>query len=392
MLNIGLGNLFTLKNHPFQENYNEVLIGADATFTPPIMVVCEILNSGGNYNGDDGTKEINQVRGLFFSHKTHKYEKHWFKIDEVKVLCATTSPLENEIATENTSLEDLKSKFRNKQVILKSVDLELGKNKISQERRNFENLLLKRNPYLDFIPPVMTVIDVRVHETIKDNYHKTTGKKKRMHSEFEFKCRYYNPLSTTYSEEWISKDSLFDITNNFDLSTVIPLIDKHFAFPLENPVQFEDNDFWQISTLIKLKEIVFYHYRYVIIAEDLLSSRTIKVEVEKALSLTPLDFDDLFEKRVPNKTKRFPLKEKDFLKNGLYEISYLSDRGVSTNRLIYITDKYSIGTDEKKDYLLVANCFLRNGKIRNFKISNIKSYRKVKKSANKDFIQQAPSE
>ncbi len=387
MPDINLGDFFTLKNHPFSPNSTNILIGGDAMFTPPIMVAFEILNSTGDHNTDDGTKEVTQVKGIFYSHKTHKYESYWLKIDEIKIL-PNNNPTGVEVSTKG-NLQELKSKFKSKQVILKSVEFELGKNKISQERRSAESLLLKRNPYLDFVPPVMTVIDVRAHEIVKDNYHKTTGKKKRTYSTFEFKCKYYNPISTSYSEEWLSADCLIDITSNFDLEKATALIDQYFIYNLKNPIYFEDSSIEQTATLIKLKELVFYHYKYTFIGEDLWNPRAIKIGTTEALALESIKTEDLFEKKIPNKTKKYPLTESDFIIRGLYEISYLSDKGISTSRLIYITDIYPIGSEEDRDHLLVANCLLRNGQVRNFKISNIKSSRKVNKEAKNSFIQKS---
>ena len=389
MPDVNLGDFFTLKSHPFPQNSINILIGGDAMFTPPVMVAFEILNSSGDHNTDDGTKEANQVKGIFYSHKTHKCESHWFKMDEIKIL-QDNKPTGEKILTKGKTLQGLKSEFRNKQVILKSVDFELEKNKISQERRNAEALTLKRNPYLDFVPPVMTVIDVRAHETIKDNYHKTTGNKKRTYSVFEFKCKYYNPLSISYSEEWISTDYIIDITENFELGSAMALLEQYFIYPLRKPIHFEDNEMEQAATLIRMKEIVFYHYKYTFIGEDLWSPRSIKVGINEALDLEEIGLDQLLEKRKPNKAKKHLLTQVDFLKNGLYEISYLSDRGISTSRLIFVTDKFSIGKDENVDYLLVTNCLLRNGQIRNFKVSNIKSSRKVNKDVKGLFIHKSP--
>lgn len=389
MPDVNLGDFFTLKNHPFLPNSTNILIGGDAIFTPPIMIVFEILNSTGDHNTDDGTKEVNQVKGIFYSHKSHKYESYWFKIDEIKIL-SNNNLTEDRISTKGT-LQELKSKFKNRQVILKSIDLELEKNKISQERRSAESLLLKRNPYLDFVPPVMTVLDVRAHEIVKDNYQKTTGNKKRIYSTFEFKCKYYNPLSTSYSEEWLSTDCLIDITSNFDLDKATDLIDQYFIYDLKNSIHFEDSGLEQTATLIKLKELVFYHYKYIFIGEDLWNPGAIKIDINEALALKSIKMEDLFGKKIPNKTKKYPLTEADFIRKVLYEISYLSDKGISTNRLIYVTDKYPIGTKENRDYLLVANCLLRNGQVRNFKISNIKSSRKVIKIVRNSFVQESLS-
>lgn len=387
MPNINLGDFVTLKNHAYQANLTKILIGADATFTPPIMVVCETLSLDNVESTDVGNEHTSQVKAIFYSHRTHKYEMYWFKVEEVKLITSNINPVGNDITIQESTLDELKSLFFSKLVILKSIELELGKNKLSQELRSFDNLIFKKNSHLDFVPPVMTVLDVRINEKLKGGLQNSKSKTRRTLGKFEFKCKYYNPISTTYSEEWLPVDCLIDVTGNFELQDASNLLDQCFIFPLEAPMQFEDCDKIQISTLIRFKKIVYHHYKYVFIGEDLWTPRKIKVSVNEAMALKKISLERMLEKRVPNKDRHYPLDRSDFKINGLYEISYLSDKAISTSRFIYIIDKYTIRSEHENEYMIVANCLLRNGQVRNFKMSNIKSFRKVKTDKKKYFIQ-----
>lgn len=385
MTNVTLGELCAINSHPFSTSWNsfdsgnqkKVLIGADASFIPPVMVVCEILNNTGEHDPDTGVKQVSQVRGIFYSHHSHKFEKHWFKVDEVKSV-ENGKLSNNAIKIKSESIQDLKRKYLNQLVILSNVDVELNKEKISQERKNFESVNLKRSPCLEFVPPIMTVIDVRVAEALKDNYHKVTGKQKRVVSKFDFKCKYYNPNSCTYSEEWIPYHCLADITSNFDLSSLTGdnVKDKFLLYPLDVEIKFEDNDKIQFQTIVRVKELVFNHYEYILKAEEIWNHKMFDINVDDpSLTNDNIEIDDLMYSRIPNKTVPYPLPPTKFKVGGLYEIEYLSDRGNSSKRLIYITETYPILED---DTLIIANCLLRNGQVRHFKVKNIKSSRRVK--------------
>ena len=161
MIRAKLGELITLNTHPFPSKWKSslegkkkiILIGADPDFIPPIMVVCEVLNN------NDNPKKIttNQVRGVFYSHKSHKYERYWFKAGEVKKILNKKVYHKTIVRLSSRSLSALKNIYINKSVILRNVDVELNKEKISQEQRNFDSINLRRYPHLDFVPPVMTV-------------------------------------------------------------------------------------------------------------------------------------------------------------------------------------------------------------------------------------------
>ncbi len=73
-----LGDIVALKSHPYQTNYSEPKVGAYAHFTPPLMIVIEILNKT-TYNTLTGKKDSNQYKCLFYSTKEGNFEKLWFK-------------------------------------------------------------------------------------------------------------------------------------------------------------------------------------------------------------------------------------------------------------------------------------------------------------------------
>ncbi len=89
MESFALGEIVTLKNHPYYSTNNKILITADAAMTPPLMVVTEVYNDYKKTLGFDeksGVQESNtsKIKCVFYSNKTHKYESNWFLIDQIK--------------------------------------------------------------------------------------------------------------------------------------------------------------------------------------------------------------------------------------------------------------------------------------------------------------------
>jgi hypothetical protein len=384
MREIKLGDLCTVKSHPFRESFTNILIAADANDTPPVMVICELYKSSGQHNPEDGTKDPDQICGIYFSHKSQRFEKHRFKKEEIKLLKEGSGgePFE----TEKLSLNEIRNNFRNRLAILRNVEVELEKEKVAEERRGFENHIFKRTAHLDFVPPVMTIIDVRAYEKIKDNFHKTTGQKKRVHSEFEFKCRYYNPATVSFSEEWLPEDCMIDITENFKVDDFMSKVGTCVFFPFKEAVALEESKRFQIGSIVKIRNVVFQHYKYVVLAEDLLSGEILKIPLAETCKFNTVAVDELFESKVLPSGNSFRLPDNYFESGKLYEISYVSEQGVRSTRTIMVSETEKYGSNSKSDVLITSNCFLRKGKVRHFKLSNVKSARKLKDAKKADFI------
>lgn len=373
MPELKIGELFTLKSHP-NFAYSEAIIGGDADFTPPILVVCEYLNNDKEYQTEDGMRKANQVRGIFYSSKTHKYEKYWFKRDEIVSLPLTDiegSPL----VGKGQSKHQLKLILRNKLVILSSVEYELSKIRIREESKNFESKNYKQNPFLNFVPPVMTVIDVRETEVLKNNYSKRTGDEKRKTSRFELKCKYYNPLSSIYSEEWIPLECLYDITQNFIKPQKNLTAEDNYPIDIDKEIQFEDRIETQVKTIIKFRKIIFNHYKYIIIAENIFTKELIKLKRDELTNLLTYTDEQLFgDKEKPDYSANIPFPSAIFRNGDLYKIIYLSETGKKSERVIIINGIENLNNN---DFIIIANCLLRRGEIRHFRGKNIKEIRRA---------------
>lgn len=371
-----LGDLCTVNTHPFQESSTNILLAANANDTPPVMVVCELYKSSGQHNAEDGIKEPDQICGIYFSHKSQRFEKHRFKKEEIKRLKEGAGG--ETFKTEKLSLNEIRNNFRNRLAILRNVEVELGKEKVVEERRGFENPIFRRSEQLDFVPPVMTIIDVRACEKIKDNFHKATGQQKRVHSELEFKCKYYNPSTVSFTEEWLPRECMIDITENFKVDDLMSKVGTCVFCPFKEPVTLEESKHFQIGSFVKIRNVVFQHYKYVVLAEDLLSGEILKMPLAEVGRFNTIAIDELFESIVWPSGNPFRLPNNYFESGNLYEISYVSEGGVRSTRTIMVSKTETYGSNSKSDVLITSNCFLRKGKVRHFKLSNVKSARKLK--------------
>ena len=163
---LNIGDLVSLKSHPFNI-FNESLIGAFVDNTPPIMVISEVLKSNSydteSEEVDAETKKAkklpNQYLCYFYSSKNSSFEKYWFKQNEIETINPDNDESNQEKVTKTEDKVSLLNKYKDNLVVLKSADLERGKKKTTWSRTKEEDIN-KTQAFLEFLPPVMTVIDV----------------------------------------------------------------------------------------------------------------------------------------------------------------------------------------------------------------------------------------
>ena len=204
---LNIGDLVSLKSHPFNI-FNESLIGAFVDNTPPIMVISEVLKSNSyDTESEEVDTETNKVKKLpnqylcyFYSSKTSSFEKHWFKQNEIKKIDSDIETNQEKV-TKTEDKVSLLNKYKDNLVVLKSADLELSKKKTTWSRTKEEDIN-KTQAFLEFLSPVMTVIDVVENQNFnKDRVNPKNGEIKRESCKFLLKCKWFNPIKQTFSEE-----------------------------------------------------------------------------------------------------------------------------------------------------------------------------------------------
>lgn len=381
MKKIKIGDLYSLKNHPFELNLTDVKISALAPMTPPILVVSEILNSPKEFDPETGVEKQKQIKCIFYSHKSHRFEDIWFDINILKEI-AKEEEVENTVDTngeiktstsfkieypKSLSIDFIKEKFLHKQVILKSCEYELGKLKstfIKTDNKSSQKI----NAHLDFLPPVLTVIDVKINDE-KLNYNTKTGNLRKLASIFLLKCKWYNPSSGSFSEDFIPIETVKIIKTESSLQNISNLIrDKEFikqnlkdSIILENGLQLN-------HTYRQPLELIFNHYKYKLKYYDFFKSITSEMDLsEFVIDDDSAKLVDFIIKKVPeydsNNEKFNSVNEFDFDERKYYRITYKDTFDRITVRIIYIKKFVP-----KK--IIIADCLLRNGEERHFRVSD----------------------
>ncbi|GAA4153125.1 hypothetical protein GCM10022217_08440 [Chryseobacterium ginsenosidimutans] len=379
MKKIKLGDLYSLKNHPFELGFTDVKISALAVMTPPILVVSEILNSPKEYDSETGKEKHKQIRCIFYSHKTHRFENIWFDTNILKEIFQEEEENEvepnGEIKTtkkikieypKSLSLETIKEKFLHTQVILKSCDYELGKLKTTFIKTDHKSSQ-KINAHLDFLPPVLTVIDVKINDE-KANYNPKTGNLRKLSSVFLLKCKWYNPSSASFSEDFIPIEAVQVIQIASSLENISKLItDKEFIkHDLREPIILE-NGLKLTHTYKQPLELIFNHYKYKLKYFDFFRSKISEMDLSEFITDDDsAQFNDFIIKKIPEYDSSNPklasVVEFDFDENKYYRITYKDTFDRITVRIIYIKKFIS-----KK--IIIADCLLRNGEERHFRVN-----------------------
>jgi len=380
MMKITLGDLYSLKNHPYSGEFTNIKISGLASMTPPILVVSEILNIPKQHDTETGKVKSGQVKCIFYSHKSHHFEDIWISINDIKPLAqkkaeeSAGEQVNHEIPTADFLLEkysnpgaiaEIRKEFLNAQVILKSCDLELGKLKttFSQTENKPTD---KVTAHLDFLPPVLTVTDVKTNEE-KHSYNPKSGNLRKIFSTYLLKCKWFNPMSGSFSECLLPIDAVKKIIPVDIISMKEAIKEKQiFRHDLHKDILVESNI--SIShTYIQPLEILFNHYSYQIRYYDIFRNRYSKMDVSAVVfeQKEKLKIDDLILEKFPEYKKELEnyttIKDFSYEKNQFYRITYRDLHGTITKRIIYLKEFVP-------NKILIADCFLRNGEERHFRL------------------------
>lgn len=365
MITYQIGNLVSLKNHPFILS-SKTKIGANAFMTPPVMVVTEIL--------DNDKSKVNenlptQVLCTFYNSKSSCYEKHWFKLDEI-------TKIDQDNVLPEIIKEDylsLIATFKNNIVVLSSADVELGKKKISWTK-NVEDEKFRTESYLDFLPPVMTVIDIVENKKyLKKNKKLTEAEENK----YLLKCRWFNPTKQTFSEDLISYKIVKKVIIDFKKIEIIKTgVNKENLFKIPKQVLLEASKKTTLNfSIVEIKDIILLNHRVKILYKDLLLNKTESCFLEEIdMVNSNLKFEDLVEEKYPDYSSRSynNVNNLQWNINDFYKINYTDKKGRFTTRIITNCEKKEFETEDgEKEVFIIANCLLRNGHIRHFKLKNI---------------------
>lgn len=367
-----MNDIVALKSHPYQALYTSPKIGAYAKFTPPLMIVIEILTKS-THDVSTGQKDSNHYKCLFYSTVEGKYEKLWFKSNELKFISEYSK---EDFGVSSPSIFEWKKELMGKEVILQTVDLELGKKKTFQDIVDGRSKM-KDSTLLDYLPPIGSVIDVKYEEDHTKHSEKTgkvTAQKQALHA----KIKWLNNESGRMSEDTIPLECLKFV--NFNNNEFLYETKKTYLLPLKERKELESNANLYYKTYpVYLKSITFKHYYYVYSVSNVFSKKSsthsVSFPVEAVLSFDQLlrDGDDL-----GNSTEIqsfFKPENVEMFRGKWYYISYIDKQKKYTERIVYVLD-FPASDDvnvagEELNKTLRCNCLLREGSIRNFRVEGI---------------------
>lgn len=383
-MNIRLGDIYSLKNHPYTAELNNIKIAGLATMTPPILVVSEILNTPKQHDTETGLVKSGQVKCIFYSHKTHKFENLWFNMTDIKLI-EENKTVENrddkineEIVTKNvilnkfakaTIIEEVKKLFLNKQVLLKSCDLELGKLKSTFSQSEYKPSD-KITAHLDFLPPVMTVIDVKVNDE-KVLFNPKSGNQKKIISFYLLKCKWYNSSTSSFSEDFIPVEAVQKVKID-DIKTIeIAIKNKNiFRYDLTKNDKIMVNESGKALTHVYIQplELIFNHYKYQLKYYDIFRDQYSKMDLSNIiLGEDNMTIQDLIIGKIPEYSKDLEdyskVKDYIFKTDIFYRIIYRDLQGNTTKRIIYVKEFI-------QNKVIIADCLLRKGEERHFRIDD----------------------
>lgn len=382
---LNIGDLVSLKSHPFNI-FNESLIGAFVDNTPPIMVISEVLKSNSyDTESEEVDTETNKVKKLpnqylcyFYSSKTSSFEKHWFKQNEIKKIDSDIETNQEKV-TKTEDKVSLLNKYKDNLVVLKSADLELSKKKTTWSRTKEEDIN-KTQAFLEFLSPVMTVIDVVENQNFnKDRGNPKNGEIKRESCKFLLKCKWFNPIKQTFSEEIIPYKILQLV--DFDekkLEIIRDGIARKTVFVIKDDenIILEGTKHSFSNYILELKDVVIQNHTIKVFFKNLINNKLESSLIDNLIAENSgKEFKQFITSEFPNYSNskyNNPL-DLEWQRDKFYKIDYLDKKGKFTSRIITNckVEEFETEDDEKDVKFVIANCLLREGKIRHFRVSNI---------------------
>ncbi|MEN2399280.1 hypothetical protein GKZ90_0005800 [Flavobacterium sp. MC2016-06] len=435
------GELIVFKTHPYINKLTNIKITAYSDYSSPVLVVKEIKEK--SFDKESGVDIGQQLNCIYYNSKEGKFTEKWinsnlvnrifFSIIDQKFLFEIN--FKQQLEDENKELTSknyenlIKQFYINKKVVLKSVDIELNKVKVNRTKDNGE--LMETN-HLEFLPPIMTIIGFKFSDE-KNKFSEKSGL-----PIIELKCKWYNSNSKSFSELYLSSETLYEVRNTQDLfpdkdllSDVVESVEKNSYFnlpilPLNNSFILEGSPTKISKTLGLSKAILFKHYFYQMNYFDYVAQKKSAITINDNFSVKTEN--EIFGKKFPDYNSRgYKLKTFDckFTLNGYYYIRYKDTYHNITTRIVKIIDLFiyikdfkkfkdlyknlnswisdgdqyfvnynyndngsifinlpgeiipdntlpkTIFEDQNVEVVLKTNCLLRDGKIRNFKISSI---------------------
>lgn len=334
----------------------------------------------------------------------------------------------------------IKDSYISKKVVLKSVDIELTKIKVNRTKENGE--LVETN-HLEFLPPVMSIIGFRWIDD-KNKFCSKTGlplielkcnwynSKLKIFSELHFTCE--TLFTIKEAVELSGADLLKEISESLETNRMYSLrLEKPFDLEVEDAIN--DPKIKICNSIATSQAMIFKHYFYLMSYYDLVEQKKNTIKIDSVFS--SLNDSDFYGQKFPGykSGRNSKVTDCDFKISDYFLINYTDTFGNFTRRIIkilatsiYIKNvndfriKYphfklqedgndyafvnytklqhevvtndgvnsmtqnlprSIFKDKNLVFIIKANCLLRKGLIRNFKLKHIQQVQLILDGSNR---------
>lgn len=419
--------LYVLKTHPYNEDIQNIKISGNPEYTSPILNIFE--EKKGKHDIDTGEHLGDQINCIFYDSKQGKFVKKLFnkKLTNSLTFDISKYNLLSEIEFKKDSKDDnkdfnhkeierfIKKNLLYKKVSLLSIFIELTKKKVNVSSSTEK--LVETN-HLDFLPPVMQIIGYRFCDE-KKKFCDETGDLK-----LEIKCKWFNHSSKTFSEEFLPYQILILINEIKDEAETITSIDNLInsngliQYPLKETFELEDTKIRINFDVVMPEKIIYNHYYHEVKGFGYVFQKDSRISnISKIKKLEDNTFRGENYPRYEN-NKKINIYDCSFSNNTYMLVKYKDQSDQITKRiiriseiLIYTNDKVEFNQDEEYSknniqvnedgfititsekwkslkkkltedknvsILIKANCLLRKGKIRHFRLDGFLSIQEIK--------------
>jgi len=372
-----IGDIVTLKTHPYHNNLTDIIISGDHIMLPPLLVVIEVFKARQTVLGDTSPTE------------SFKYKCVWFSAKPYRFVDATLFESDLKLILENTTCICKVNLKRGDKITLKSSALELGKKKssLTYEDNSFNagsgNTVI--NSLLSFLSPVMQVIDVKEHISKNPLVEKKSGKTIRIVHGWDVKFSLFDPTADKISEYSLPLEAL-ELIEEVEDST-FKLLQKTIVNSGYLGVNFKE-----VKSLIKPRNIAARGGYYYLRAYDYLTNKVEEIEITGATTF--LSIITPFEAQVPE----FDIAHKpksatpDYITNEIIaavnnaeknkafiRIKYKNRNDQLSHRTLKNFKIITVKEDSMDVSYLVGFCLLRQSG-RNFRIDRVQGFQELKLS------------
>jgi len=195
-----IGDIVSLKSHPYQHGVTNIIISGDHIMIPPLMVVLDILKTQQNILGSAGKVDTFIYTCTYFSPKIYEFKAVQVIENDLKLIQSNDFTINKNILK------------RGDKIALKSMEFELAKKKSSltyeDNSISTDNGSTTINSLLSYLPPVLQVIDVKRHKSKNPTVNKKTGEITRDVNEWDIVYLMFDPITNKKIEAILPLEAL----------------------------------------------------------------------------------------------------------------------------------------------------------------------------------------